>query len=383
MKKTLVLVLALVLAVATFAACTPAVTPVTPVTPDAPVEPAKPVEETPAVVAPVANTFEYALVTDLGHIDDKSFNQGAWEGLVKFAEENGVTYKYYQPTEATTDAYVATIDLAIKGGAKVCVCPGYLFEPSVYVAQDKYPEIKFVLLDGFPQDGTYTDFRIEKNVLSIFYAEEQSGFLAGYAAVKDGMTKFGYMGGMAVPAVIRFGYGFVQGVDFAAKELDVKCTISYNYLGGFGPSPEFQAKAASWYQSGIEVIFAAAGGAGSSVMAAADQAGKKSIGVDVDQSGESPSVITSAMKGLQISVYDALILVRDGKFEGGKSIVMAAAEDGIGLPMASSRFTKFTQADYDAIYAKLVSGEIKVLTDKDVESAAKIPVTNVKVTEVQ
>jgi len=216
------------------------------------------------------NTYDLALITDVGTIDDKSFNQGAWEGLEKYAKEKAITYKYYQPTEKTTDAYIAAITLAVNGGAKLIVTPGFFFEPAIYIAQDTFPNVKFILLDGSPNDGT--TFKINSNVVSIFYSEEQAGFLAGYAAVKDGMKKLGFMGGIAVPAVIRFGYGFVQGAEYAAAEMNLAVNsvgIKYNYLGGFGPDPSYQTKAASWYNQGTEVIFAAAGGAGNSVMAAA------------------------------------------------------------------------------------------------------------------
>lgn len=344
--------------------------------------------------APAKSGYELALVTDVGTIDDKSFNQGAWEGLVKYAKEKKITYKYYQPTEKTTDAYVATITLAVTGGAKVIVCPGYLFEPAVFKAQDMYKDVKFVLLDGYPQDGTYTTFRIEKNVESIFYSEEQSGFLAGYAAVKEGFTKLGFMGGMAVPAVIRFGYGFVQGIEYAAKELKLAkdaVEIKYTYLGGFGPDPAYQTKAASWYNSGTEVIFAAAGGAGNSVMAAAEAASKKVIGVDVNQSAESKTVITSAMKKLGDSVYTALAEYYANTFKGGLSITLDAKVGGVGLPSDFTRFTKFKKADYDAIFAKLVADTDKTASNiKKDTSDGKTAVlltglgtTLVKITEIK
>ena len=166
--------------------------------------------------------YELALITDIGTIDDKSFTQGSWEGLKKYAEEKGITYKYYKPAGKDTDSKIDSIYLAISSGAKLIVTPGYLFEPAIYKVQDTHPEINFVLLDGTPQDGTYTDFRIEKNVYAVLYAEEEAGFLAGYGVVKEGYTNLGVMGGMAEPSVIRFGYGFVQGADYAAKELGVK-----------------------------------------------------------------------------------------------------------------------------------------------------------------
>ena len=328
--------------------------------------------------------YELALITDVGTIDDRSFNQGSWEGLKKYADEKNITHKYYQPTEKTTDAYIDSIDLAVAAGAKIVVTPGFLFEPAIYKAQDTHPEVNFVLLDGSPQDGTYTDFRIEKNVYSVFYAEEQAGFLAGYGAVKDGYTNLGFMGGMAVPAVVRFGYGFVQGVNYAAKEFGIKnVKVDYNYLGGFNPSPEIQTKAASWYRNGVQVIFVAGGGAGNSVMAAAEQNNGYVIGVDVDQSGESSSVITSAMKMIGESVYNAIDEFYKGNFPGGQSVVLDAKVHGIGLPMETSKFKNFTQEDYDNIYQKLVDGSIKVLNDTNVKEASQLPLDSARLNLIQ
>lgn len=355
MKKFMVLILALALLLPVMAAC-----------------------------AKKEPTYELALVTDIGTIDDKSFNQGAWEGLKQYAEEKKITFKYYQPAEKTTAAYVDAIKLAVDGGAKLVVCPGFLFEPAVFQAQDLHKDIKFILLDGQPQDGTWTTFRIEDNVYSVFYAEEQAGFLAGYAAVKDGYTKLGFMGGMAVPAVVRYGYGFVQGAEYAAKEMGVSAIdLKYHYTGGFDATPEVQALAASWYNAGTEVIFGCGGAVGNSVMAAAEAAGKKVIGVDVDQSAESETVITSAMKQLGVSVYDGIKAYYGNEFPGGEIVTLDAAVDGVGLPMNNSRFTTFTQEDYDAIFAKLVDGSIAPLKDTDAESANKLPTQVVKVTVVK
>lgn len=324
--------------------------------------------------------YELALVTDLGTIDDKSFNQGAWEGLKKYAEENSITYKYYQPQEKTTDSYLESIGLAIEGGAKLVVCPGYLFEEAVFMAQDQYPDVKFILLDGEPHNADYSEYRTNENVMPVLYQEDQAGYLAGYAAVKDGMTKLGFMGGMAVPAVIRFGYGFIQGADAAAKEMGTNVEIMYNYTGGFTATPEAQAMAASWYQNGTEVIFGCGGAVGNSVMAAAEEAGKKFIGVDVDQSPESETVITSAMKELSVSVYDGIEAFYAGNFPGGKTAVFSAANDGIGLPMETSKFTNFTQEDYDKVYASLKDGSITIQNDTSDGTTADI--TGLEATKV-
>ena len=334
-------------------------------------------------------TYEIAMVTDIGTIDDKSFNQGTWEGIVAYADANGKTYNYYQPTAQSTDIYLDMIEQAVNAGAKIVVTPGFLFEQPIFIAQDMYPDVSFVLIDGNPNDGDWSkadgpEYRTEMNAVGIVYAEEQAGFLAGYAAVMDGNTKLGFMGGMAVPAVVRFGYGFVQGAEYAAKEMGLKdLVMNYHYTGGFDATPEAQALAASWYNSGIEVIFACGGAVGNSVMAAAEAANGKVIGVDVDQSGESETVITSSMKGLASSVEQTLADFYAGNFPGGQAVVKDAAVDGVSLPMETSKFETFSQADYDAIYAKLVAGEITLLKDSDIASVAEIPVTTMTVTEIQ
>jgi basic membrane protein A len=336
-------------------------------------------------------TFELALVTDLGTIDDKSFNQGSWEGLVQYAMEKNISRKYYQPSEQSNDAYLTAIDLAVRGGAKVVVTPGYLFETPVYIAQDRYPNVNFILVDGVPNDGDWSKGdpvrRTNSNAVGVNYAEDQAGFLAGYAAVKDGNRFLGFVGGMAVPAVVRFGYGFIQGAEFAAKELNLangSIIIYYHYTGAFAATPEAQTMAASWYNSGVEVIFACGGAVGNSVMAAAEQAKRKVIGVDKDQSGESSTVITSAIKGLQASVYACIADYYNGRFPGGQTLVFSAENKGVGLPMQSSKFQSFNQADYDNIFRQLASGSIpRMLDDAGSKGSPKIvPVTISRVIEV-
>ena len=324
--------------------------------------------------------YELALITDVGTIDDKSFNQGSWEGLEKYAKEHDITYKYYKPAEKSDEACLNAIDLAVKGGAKVVATPGFLFEVPVYEAQTKYPDVSFIIIDAQPvKDG---EAKLEDNVLSIFYAEEQAGYLAGYAAVTEGYRNLGFMGGIAVPAVIRYGYGFVQGADAAAKDLGLAAgdvSVKYTYVGNFDASPENNAKAAAWYNEGTECIFACGGGVGNSVMKAAETAGKVVIGVDVDQSVESDTVITSAMKNLGDSVYDAVASYYDGNFAGGTILNLSAKDDGIQLPMETSKFTKFTQEKYDELYGKLKDGSIKVENETVAEDATGVPAEIVKV----
>ncbi|MCF7931486.1 MAG: BMP family ABC transporter substrate-binding protein [Acholeplasmataceae bacterium] len=326
-------------------------------------------------------TFEIAMITDSGDIDDRSFNQGTWEGINEYAEANDITVKYYKPTEVSFDAYVAAIDLAVENGAKVVVTPGFLFENSVHKSQTNHPDVKFILIDGAPHnvidwgtmatyDGSAVDFTIAENTRSIFFQEEQSGFLAGYAAVKDGFEDLGFMGGMAVPAVVRFGIGFVAGAYKAADEMGLTtfafAPSHYVYLNSFAPSDETKTMAGAWFSAGVEAIFAAAGGAGNSVMAAAqDTTGKWAIGVDVDQSNLSARVLTSAMKGLGTAVQGALADFYADEFEGGVSVTLGAAEDAIGLPTAAGswRLVNFTTANYTTIFNTLAAGTIVVPTD--------------------
>lgn len=312
-------------------------------------------------------TYEIAMITDSGTIDDESFNQGTWEGIEEYALENDISHKYYKPSEVADDAYLDTIDLAVEGGAKIVITPGFLFEASVNEAQVKYPDVKFILIDGYPHSGDYVP-NVQDNTLSIFFNEHESGFLAGYAAVIDGYTKLGFTGGMAVPAVVKFGVGFTAGAYYAANELGIDIELSddtYTYFGDFGPSDDFKNIALSWYTAGTEVIFSAAGGAGSSVMAAAADTENMMIGVDVDQSGSSPTVLTSAMKQLGNAVQQGLEAYYNDEFPGGEIWHLGVDEDGVALPMENSEFDTFTLAQYNTIYDMMVDGDVVVPADYD------------------
>ena len=334
-----------------------------------------------------AQTFDLALITDVGTIDDKSFNQGSWEGLLRYAQERSITHRYYQPAEQSDNAYLSAIDLAVRGGAKVVVTPGFLFETPIFIAQDRYPDVRFILIDGVPHSADYSTFRTASNTVGVLYAEDQAGFLAGYAAVKDGYRSLGFMGGMAVPAVVRFGYGFVQGAESAAAELGLASgaiTMNYHYTGHFSATPEVQTMAASWYNAGVEVIFACGGAVGNSVMAAAEQTNKKVIGVDIDQSGESQTVITSAMKGLQASVYDCITAFYAGRFPGGQDLTFTASNSGVSLPMSTSRFRSFSNADYNAVFQRLSNGSIPRMENLAEDGSPRVvPVTITRITEIR
>jgi basic membrane protein A len=326
--------------------------------------------------------YEIALITDIGNIDDKSFNESAWIGVKNFATEKNLTYNYYKPSEDSTAAREEQITTAVSKGAKTIVCPGYLFEDAIYNMQVKFPNVQFLLLDGEPHTADYKTYKTTANTHCILYQEEQAGFLAGYAIVKDGYRKLGFLGGKAVPAVVRFGYGFVQGADAAAKELNLAknaVEIKYWYSDVFAPNDDIKNKMASWYSSGTEVVFACGGGIYVSAVAAADAAGKKVIGVDKDQAFESKTIVTSAMKDLTNSVKLALTSLYNNKgkwdaIHAGKTVILGAAEKCVGLPTATDswRFKTYTVAEYDAIFKKIVDKTVVVSNAIDKAPAVTI-----------
>ena len=330
--------------------------------------------------------YEIAFITDVGQLKDKSFNQGTYDGVKLYAANNNKTYKYYMPgnsNQATDDDRINAMKAACDNGAKVVVAAGFMQEGALKAAAKAYPDVSFIFIDGYPvADGD----TVLKNVAGISFQEEQSGYLAGYAAVMEGYTKLGFTGGGGGtnPACQRFGYGFVQGADAAAAAKNVKVEVNYSWLHGatFSASNELQTMATGWYQNGTEVIFCCGGSMFQSVASAAGAEDGKIIGVDVDQSGDSAAVVTSAMKGLADSVTWALDKFYAGKFAelGGTSTALGAKDNAVGLPVATWSLKNWTVADYEALLAKIVDGSV-VVDAKLVEfpeSTANITVNAVK-----
>ena len=319
--------------------------------------------------------YKVAVVTDVGQLNDGGFNQGTYEGAVAFAEANGLSYKYYQPangSDATDDDRIAAMRQAVEGGAEVIVTPGYLQATALATVAEENPEVKFVFVDGWALGLD--------NVTAISYHEEESGFFAGYAAVKDGYTKLGgTFGGAGTNAACnRFAYGYVQGIQAAAAELSetVDVTISFLYGGSFSSSTELQTQISGWYNNGTEVVFSCGGSMLQSVKAAAAETENgKIIGVDVDQASESDRVITSAVKGLSESVQLVLGEWNNGEWDSKLSNQLSnlgVSDEATGIPTADSswRFEKFTVEEYEAIKAQVASGEITISSDCDDLSTA-------------
>ena len=350
-----------------------------------------------------------AMITDYGDITDQSFNQTTYEACKAYCDANNIKFKYYKPTGDSTEARVASVNAAIAEGYTIIVMPGYAFGGTIVEVADNNPEIKFVALDvargdlleakygkeyDYNPDNPKWTYQLPSNVTSFVYQEEISGFMAGYAAVKEGYKKLGFLGGMAVPAVIRFGFGFVQGVNAAAVEMNIANEVSVNYVygGKFNGTPEITAVMDTWYQGGTEVVFACGGGIFTSACEAATKAGVngKVIGVDTDQSyiinGKYGAglCITSAMKGLAPTVNTILTDIFAGKWENyaGKinKLGMVSGTDAslnyVQLPTATWSMTKFTKADYATLVGQIFDGTITISDATD-----KMPTTTIKVTQ--
>ena len=223
-----------------------------------------------------------------------------------------------------------------------------------------------------------------ENVTAIIFQEEQAGYLAGYGAVKEGFTKLGFTGGGggSNPACQRFGYGYIQGANDAAKELDIKVSMKYSWLYGdtFSASPELQTMLEGWYTTGTEIVFACGGSMCTSAFSAAAANQGKVIGVDVDQAAESSTVITSAMKGLREGTIYALEKFYDGKWAeiADKAANLGAKDNAVGLPTeeASWGFEEFSVKEYNELFDKLVDGDIVV--DANVDGAETKTYSNVE-----
>lgn len=359
-----------------------------------------------------ATDYSVAMITDYGDITDQSFNQATYEGAKEWCTENSVDFTYYKPTGDSTAERVAAVELAIEDGYNIIVMPGYAFGGTIVEVAPQYPEVKFVALDVAagdiletavqmageeysynPDDYNMADYVDISNVYCAVYQEELAGYMAGYAATKLGYTKLGFLGGMAVPAVVRYGYGFVQGINAAAAEIGNTADIEVKYAYGnqFFGDADITAAMDTWYSAGTEVVFACGGGIWASAAEAANKANAKVIGVDVDQAAiingaysVDDMTVTSAMKGLSATVKTMLteIITNNnwaayaGKIE---TLGLVSGDDMslnyVQLPEASTQWSdSFTEADYVALVGELFDGTREVSNDTTAEPKVDIAV---------
>lgn len=352
--------------------------------------------------------MKVAMVTDSGDITDQSFNQMTYEACKAWGKENDIEFNYYKPQSDSDEARTASVDQAVADGANVIVLSGYVFAPTVIDESDLYPEVKFLALDvsagdicekgigeGYdynPDHYNVTDYYNEDNVYCCTYQEELSGFMAGYAAVMLGYRHLGFLGGMSVPAVNRYGYVYVQGADAAAKELGITDEVQVEYVcgGQFYGDADITAYMDTWYGSkGVEVVFACGGGIYTSAAEAAVKTGGKVIGVDLDQSVtineyKDGLTVTSAMKGLQVTIDNVLDAILNdewdeyvGKIENLGMESPDPAENYVQLPEETTQWDDtFTKEDYQKLVERMYNGEYEVSSDSTTFPETEITATD-------
>ncbi|ELC8441463.1 BMP family ABC transporter substrate-binding protein [Clostridium perfringens] len=326
------------------------------------------------------NKMKVGMVTDAGTIDDKSFNQGTWEGIEKAKADLGIENKYLKPSGTTEADYLKEIGNLYDAGFKFVVTPGFKFETAIYKGQSKYQDSKFVILDGAPHSGEKdAKPEVAENTVAIFFAEEQAGFMAGVATaleLKEG--ELGFIGGMEIPPVQKFNWGFQQGVAYANEKLGTKMSLQAKnvvYQGTFDDSAAGGQIAAQMYDSGVKAIFCSAGGVGVGAIqeaknrtASGDEAWI--IGVDVDQyedgiyEGDKSVILTSAVKRIDHASYDMIKKELDGEFPGGQTLTYDASNNGVGLPDKNPNLSEETMTEVNKIFEQLKNGEIKVSNEQ-------------------
>ena len=316
------------------------------------------------------STLKVGMVTDSGTIDDKSFNQGSWEGIGLAEKELGIERNYMQPAGETEVDYLTEIQNLYDADFKFIVCPGFKFETAIYSAQEKYSDAKFVIIDGEPNDGNGNAL-VADNTVSIFFAEQESGFAAGVAAALELQTgDLGFIGGMEIPSVQRFDVGFQQGVAYANEKLGTAVTLKEEnivYSGSFADAALGQQLAATMYDNGVKAIFACAGGTGNGVITEAKtREGVWVIGVDTDQYNEglksdgTSVILTSAVKKIDAAAYQMIEAELKGNFPGGQIITFDAKNDGIGIPAENPNLSDSTVEKVKEVLEAIKNGEIVV-----------------------
>lgn len=324
--------------------------------------------------------IKVGMVTDSGTIDDKSFNQGTWEGILKAEKDLGVTTQYLKPAGETEQDYLKEITNLYDAGNRVIVAPGFKFETAIYKAQDKYKDAKFVIIDGSPKkDNNAKEGTVADNTVSIFYAEEQSGFLAGVATaleIKEG--DLGFIGGLEIPPVQKFNWGFQQGVKYANENFGTKTTLkaeNVKYANSFVDTAVGQQLAATMYDRGVKAVFVSAGKVGVGVITEAKTRVSKGetawvVGVDVDQyadgiyEGDKSVVLTSATKNIGKSAYDMIDAEIKGEFPGGKTLTFDIKNDGVGIPEKNPNLSEDTISKVNQVKEDMKADKIKVSAEK-------------------
>lgn len=355
MRKLLVLAVAVIMALA-LAACS------------------SPTEEQPEEQV----NYEIAMVTDSGLIMDGGYSEAAWTAISEFGAENGISHKYYKAAEATEEAYRAVINDAVSKGAKIIITDGFSFEDVIYDMQEEHKDVKFILIDAEPIDPKTGEPKIAENTAALLFSCEESGYLAGFAAVENGASQLGFIGEADQPIYDDFGYGFLQGANAAASNNGVVVNVKYHSCDESSDRDAVMEKAESWYKSGTEVIFACGDNIEKPIIQAAEMNDGKVIACETDKSSMSDTVLTSAVKDISGVLQEALTQYRKGKFSGGEMTEYDASTESIWLNMETSRFVDFNEGDYKDLI-KVLKNKVVEVEDHSIGSIRALDLTNVSV----
>ena len=325
--------------------------------------------------------YEIAMVTDSGMIMDGGYSEEAWNAISAFGADEGISHKYYKAPEASDSAYMGAINDAVERGAGVIIADGYSFEDVVYNAQEEYEDVKFVLIDAEPVNQESGEARTGKNTAVVSFASEQAGYLAGYGAVKEGITELGFIGESKTPVVMDYGYGFLQGADAAAIENGISVNVRYHYSSDEESAETLSDMASGWYEAGVGAIFACGSQVERPVIEAAELSEGRVIGAETEKSQMSDTVMTSAVKDIYGALRTLLEEYKNDEFPGGEVGYYNAENDGIWLDMENGKFENFTEDQYEAVYDRLKDGSVKVVK-YDSGDIAELGLSNVAVTEL-
>lgn len=307
--------------------------------------------------------FSVAMVTDVGGVDDKSFNQSAWEGIQKFGVDNGLKkgdggFDYLQ---SKSDAdYNTNLNKLVRRDFDLVFGIGFLMKSAVEEIAIQQKDAKLAIIDEIVE---------QPNVASVMFKEQEGAYLAGVAAaLMSKSKKIGFVGGMEIPVIERFEAGFLEGV----KAVDPSITVDVKYTGAFDKAELGKTTANLMYSSGVDIIFHAAGGTGNGVFSEAKELKTKDpnanvwvIGVDSDQYeegavGDTNVTLTSMLKRVDVAVQNLSKLAADGEFPGGKTTVYGLAEEGVGLADSRGAIPEDVLAQIDEYSKKIAAGEITV-----------------------
>jgi len=329
--------------------------------------------ESGALESSTEDKVQVGLVTDTGGVNDRSFNEGTWNGISRFWKENPDLMgepRHILPSNMTLADFVTAAESLIDAGKELIFMSGFTFIDAIGELQELYPETKFVIIDADPE--------LMDNSHAILFAEQEAGFLAGIAAALETASgSVGFIGGQEIPPVQSFGWGFLAGVAYANDAFDLNVEVgAYQYQGSFDNAQAGATLAGGMYDMGIDMIFVAAGNVGNGVIAEAKTRAEDGenvfvIGVDSDQYEEGilsdgrSIILTSAIKRVDQAAYDSIVALINDEFPGGEVLIKNARDNGVGLPEENPNLSAQTQELADEALEKIKDGELVIPNSTD------------------